>query len=134
MFASPYFAQFYLSHEHVFLLVSWNIYGWFFCFDLYKFIIFIFKSYFLFIFILISFTFYLPNETSHPTTGRCSDVVVTSLCTSHWRRRYTSWEILNDVSMERHQDALMVRLHDVILEHRDYVSRESNNNAPSKHL
>ena len=36
--------------------------------------------------------------------------------------------------MERPQDVSVVRLHDILLERSDEVSRERNNDVPSKHL
>ena len=76
----------------------------------------------------------LSNNHSHPGTRRRSDVVTTSLCTSQRRRRYVSNEIPNDVSMKRCQDISMVRLHNVLLERRDDVSRWGKNNTPSVRL
>ena len=52
---------------------------------------------------------------THPATRRRSDVVMTSLCMSQWHRRYVSNETPNDVSV--------VRLHGILLERRDDVSR-----------
>ena len=70
----------------------------------------------------------------HPATRRRGDVVTTSLYTSQWRRRYVSNETPNDVSVERRQVASVVRLHDVLLEHRDNVLRGLNNDVPSARL
>ena len=41
------------------------------------------------------------QEISHPETRRPRDVVTTSLCMPHRRRRYVSNETPNDVSVER---------------------------------
>ena len=41
------------------------------------------------------------QEVSHPETRRRRDVVTTSLCMPHRRRRYVSNETPNDVSVER---------------------------------
>ena len=49
-----------------------------------------------------------------------------------WQRhRYVSNEIPNNASVERRQDVLVVRLHNVLLERRDDFSREPNNDFPS---
>ena len=63
---------------------------------------------------------------THPATRRRSDAVTTSLCMSQWRRRYVSNETPNDVSV--------VRLHGILLERRDDVSRGRNNDGPSVRL
>ena len=55
----------------------------------------------------------ISQQTIQPETRRRSDVVTTCLCTSQWRRRYLPNETPNDVSVERRQDASVVRLHDV---------------------
>ena len=74
---------------------------------------------------------YYPLTVTHLALRRRSDVAVTSLCTSQWRRRYVSNETPNDVSMERRQDVSVVRLHDVLLERHNDVSKGRNNDAPS---
>ena len=56
------------------------------------------------------------------------DVAITSLCTSQQRRRYVSNETPNDVSVKYCQDVSVVRLHNVILERCENVSRGRNNN------
>ena len=61
-------------------------------------------------------------------------VVTMSLCTSQRRRRYVSNETPNDVLMERCQDVSVVRLHNVLLESRDDVSRGRNSDVPSVRL
>ena len=73
---------------------------------------------------------------THPTLRRRGDVVTTSLslCTSQRRRRYVPSETPNDVSMERHQDVSVVRLHSVLLECRNDVSKGLNNEVPSVRL
>ena len=63
---------------------------------------------------------------THPATRRRSDVVTTSLCMSQWPRRYVSNETPNDVSV--------VRLHGIILDCRDDVSRGRNSDVPSVRL
>ena len=55
---------------------------------------------------------------------------MTSLCTSQWRRRYVPNEAPNDVSMERHQDVLVVHLPDILLERRNDVSKGRNKDVP----
>ena len=59
---------------------------------------------------------------------------MTSLCTSQRRRMYVSNETPNDVSVEHRQDFSVVRLHDILLERCDEVSRGRNNNIPSVRL
>ena len=59
---------------------------------------------------------------------------MTSLCTSQRRRMYVSNETPNDVSVEHRQDFSVVRLHDILLECCDEVSRGRNNNIPSVHV
>ena len=68
----------------------------------------------------------------YPT--RQKDVVMTSACTSQRRRRYVSNETPNDVSVERRQDVSVVRLHNILLEGRDDVSKGLNNDVPSVRL
>ena len=63
---------------------------------------------------------------THPATSRCKNVIVASLCTSQWRRRYVSNETPNDGSVEHCQDVSEVLLHDVLLESRGDVSRRRN--------
>ena len=53
-------------------------------------------------------------KITHPALRRRSDVAVTSLCTSQWRRRYVSNETPNDISMEHRQDVSVTRLCDVL--------------------
>ena len=57
-----------------------------------------------------------------------------SACTSQRRRRYVSNETPNDVSVERRQDVSVVRLHNILLEGRDDVSKGLNNDVPSVRL
>ena len=71
---------------------------------------------------------------TQPVARRCSDVVTTFLCMSQRHRMYISNKIPNNVSVERRQDISVVRLHDVLLEFRDDVSRGSNDHASSVHL
>ena len=71
---------------------------------------------------------------THPAMRRHGDVVTTSLCTSQRRRRYVSNETPNDVSVERHQDVSVVRLHDVLLACCGDVSRGRNDDVPSVRL
>ena len=71
------------------------------------------------------------KDASHPALLRRGDVITTSLCTSQRRRRYVSNETPNDVSMDRHQDFSVVRLHDVLFERRNDVSKERNSDVPS---
>ena len=59
---------------------------------------------------------------------------MTSLRTSQRCLRYLSNETPNDISLERRQDILVVRLHDVLLVCHDDVSRERNDNVPSVRL
>ena len=68
---------------------------------------------------------------SELATRRRSDVVTASLYTSQQRRRYVSNETPNDVSVKRHQDVPVVRLHNVLLECCDNVSRGCNDDVPS---
>ena len=74
------------------------------------------------------------KHCSHPATRRRSDVVTTCLCTSQWRRRYASNEMLNDVSVERRQDVSVQCLQDILLGFCDDVSRGLNNDVPSVRL
>ena len=67
---------------------------------------------------------------TRPARRRRDDVVATSFSPSKQRRRYVSDETPNDVSMERRQDVLVVRLQDVIKKCRDNVSRVRNNDVP----
>ena len=71
---------------------------------------------------------------SHPATRRRGDVVTTSLCTFQRRHSYVSNETPNNVSMERHQDVSIVRLHVILFERRDDVSRGRNNDVSSVRL
>ena len=71
------------------------------------------------------------NKTSWRRRG---DVVATSLCTSQRCRRYVSNETPNDVSMVHRQDVSVVRVHNVLLEYRDDVSRGRSNNFPPVRL
>ena len=68
---------------------------------------------------------------SHLATKRRDDVLMTSLCTLQWRRRYVSNETPNNVSMERRQDVSMVCLHDILLERCDGASKGRNNDVSS---
>ena len=70
------------------------------------------------------------SSSSHPTTRCRGDAVTTSLCTSQQRRRYASNEATTNVSMERCQDVSVLRLHDVLLECRDDVSRRRYDGVP----
>ena len=70
----------------------------------------------------------------HPATRCRSDVVTTSLCTSQRHRSYVSNETPNDPSMERRQNVSVVRLHDILLERCDDVSRGHNIDFPSVRL
>ena len=69
-----------------------------------------------------------------PATRRRGYVATASLFTSQRRRRYVSNETPTEVSMERCQGVSVVRLHDVLLERRDDVSRGPNNDVPSVRL
>ena len=60
-------------------------------------------------------------------------VVATFLCSSHRRRRYISNETPN-ASAERHQDVSVVRLHDVMKERRDNVSRVHYSDVLLEHI
>ena len=62
------------------------------------------------------------------------DVLTTSLCTSQQRRRFVPNKTPNDVSLECRQGVSVVRLHDVLLEHRDDVLKGPNNDVPSVSL
>ena len=75
-----------------------------------------------------------PLQTTHPALRRRGDVAATSLCTSQWHRRYVSNETPNDVSMERRQVVSVVRLHNVLLERHNEVSKGRNKDAPSLRL
>ena len=66
-----------------------------------------------------------------PSNKMSNYVLTTSICMSQRRRRYSSNETPNDVSVERWQDVSVVHLHDVLLKRRDDVSRVRNNDAPS---
>ena len=70
----------------------------------------------------------------HSAIRRRGDVVTTSLCTSQQRRRYVPNKTPNDVSLEYRQGVSVVRLHDVLLEHRDDVLKGPNNDASSVRL
>ena len=74
------------------------------------------------------------TEFPHPAKRRRENVVMTSLCTPQRRRRYVSNETPNDVSMKLHQDVSVVRIHDILLECRDNVSRGHNNAVSSVRL
>ena len=74
------------------------------------------------------------KDASHPALLRRGDVITTSLCTSQRRRRYVSNETPNDVSMERRQVVSVVRLHNVLLERHNEVSKGRNKDAPSLRL
>ena len=52
---------------------------------------------------------------AHPATRRRGDVVTTSLCTSPRRLKQVSNETPNDVSVVRHQDVSVARIHNVPL-------------------
>ena len=69
------------------------------------------------------------RDNTHLATRRRSHVVTTSLCMSQRRRSYVSNETPNDVSVERRQHVLVVRLHDILLERRGDVSRGRNNDT-----
>ena len=71
-------------------------------------------------------------KATHPATRRRGDVVTTSLCTSQRRRSYVLNETPNDVSMERRQDVSVVRLHHILLERREDISRGRNNGVSNK--
>ena len=66
---------------------------------------------------------------THPTTRHHGDVIATYVCMSQRRRRYVSNETANKVLMERGQDVSGLRLYDILLEHRDEISRRCNNDA-----
>ena len=83
--------------------------------------------------IFLNFDFTLVNSTQ-PATRRHSDVVITSPYTSQWHRSYVSNETPNDVLLKRRQVVLVVRLHNVLLEHRDDVLRGHNSDVPSVRL
>ena len=70
----------------------------------------------------------------HSAIRRRGDVVTTSLCTSQQRRRYVPNKTPNDVSLEYRQGVSVVRLHDVLLEHRDDVLKGPNNDVSSVRL
>ena len=59
---------------------------------------------------------------------------MSSLCTTQQRRSYAPNETPNFVSMKRHQDVSVVRLHDVLLERRNDVSKGRSNDVPSVRL
>ena len=70
-------------------------------------------------------------EFTHPARRCYDDVIMTSFCTSHWRRRSVPNETPNDISVERRQDVSVIRLHDVLLVCRDDVSWRRNDNVPT---
>ena len=71
------------------------------------------------------------ERLTHPATKCRRDVVVTFFCTSQRRHKYVSNKTLNDVSMERRQIVSVIRFHSALLERRDDVLRECNNDVPS---
>ena len=83
---------------------------------------------------IITELFNRDRQLTHSATRRRSDIVTTSLCTSRWRRSYVSNKTPNNVLVERHQDVLVVRLHNILLKCRDDVSRRRNNDVPSVRL
>ena len=62
-----------------------------------------------------------------PVKNPCSKI-------SWRRRRYVSNKTPNDFSVESRQDVSVVRLHDVLLKHRNNVLRGRNNDIPSAGL
>ena len=74
------------------------------------------------------------KQVPHTALRRCGDVVTTSLCTSQQHRRQVPNETPNDVSMERHQDVSVGRIHDVFLECGNDVSKGHNNDVLSVRL
>ena len=79
----------------------------------------------------------IENETKeqiHPALRRPGDVVMTSFCVSHRRRKYVPNEAPNDVSMERRQDVSVVRLPNVLLKRCNDVSKGRNNDVSSARL
>ena len=74
------------------------------------------------------------KEQTHPALRCRGDVVMTSFCVSHRRRRFVPNEAPNDVSMERRQDVLVVRLPNVFLKRCNNVSKGRNNDVPSTRL
>ena len=87
---------------------------------------------FLIIFLLPTTSIF--KASAHPATRRRGDVLTTSLFTFQRRRSYVSNETPNEVSMERCQDVSVVRLHDILLESRDGISRGRNNDVSSVRL
>ena len=73
------------------------------------------------------------KETSHPTLRHRGNVATTSLCTSHWCRRYVSHETPNNVSMERRQDVSVIHLLHVLLERCNDVLKGRNIDIQSLH-
>ena len=71
------------------------------------------------------------NMISHLALRRPGGVTTTSLCSSQRRRRHVPNETPNNVSMQRHEDVSVVRLHDVLLQSRNDVSKGRNNDVPS---
>ena len=72
---------------------------------------------------------------THSATRHFGDTVATlSLCASQQRCRYFSNETPNDVLMERRQDVSVVRLRDILSQHRDDVSRGRNSDVSSVRL
>ena len=69
-----------------------------------------------------------------PANKRRGNVVTTSLCTSQQHRRYISNETPNNVSVERRQDASVVRLHNILLVCCGDVSWGRNDDVPSVRL
>ena len=74
------------------------------------------------------------KEQTHPALRCRGDVVMTSFCVSHRRHRFVPNEAPNDVSMERRQDVLVVRLPNVFLKRCNNVSKGRNNDVPSTRL
>ena len=80
------------------------------------------------------YSFLVNDTTSHPARRCQDDIVATSFRPSQLRWICVSNETPNDVSEERRQDVSVVRLYDVINEHRDNVSRVRDNNVPLARL
>ena len=71
---------------------------------------------------------------AHPATKRCGDIITRSLHTPQQRRRCMSNETPNFVSMKSRQGVSVVRLHDVLTERCDDISRVCNNEVSSVYL
>ena len=68
---------------------------------------------------------------AHPALRRRGDFGTKSPCTFQRRRRYIPNQAPNDVSMECRQDVSVICLRELLLEHRNDVSKGCNNDVPS---